>query len=90
MAKWIDAEAELESLKGAVFFSDMETTCGVATYKRFLKNGVERSTGHWIYSTSNESVCEEWTCDKCGAEVFVKTPYCPICGAKMEDNDETD
>lgn len=90
MAKWIDAEAELESLNGAMFFSDMETTCGVATYKRFLKNGVERSTGHWIYSTNEESVCEEWACDKCDFITLARTPYCPFCGAKMEVEDEAD
>ena len=37
----IDADKELEKINHAVFFSDMETTIGVATYKDLLESAEE-------------------------------------------------
>lgn len=37
----IDADKELEKINHAVFFSDMETTLGVATYKGLLERAEE-------------------------------------------------
>lgn len=39
--KLIDAEKELEKINHAVFFSDMETTIGVATYRGLLESAEE-------------------------------------------------
>lgn len=37
-----------------------------------------------------ENTTEPWyTCSKCGYETKRSTPYCPVCGARM-DEDETD
>ena len=44
--------------------------------------------GKWIYSTNNESVCEEWTCNLCGAFSFEKTNFCHNCGADMREKEE--
>ena len=43
----------------------------------------ERKHGEWIYSTNNESVCEEWTCNLCGIFSLENTNFCPNCGADM-------
>ena len=51
----------------------------------------ERKKGEWIYSTNNESVCEEWTCNLCGIFSLENSNYCPSCGADMTgDENETD
>lgn len=44
--------------------------------------------GEWIYKTNDESVCEEWKCSKCGNWNFVKTNFCPHCGARMKSGAE--
>lgn len=42
--------------------------------------------GHWIGDNKSK-----WKCSNCGIKVIPhnNTPYCPCCGAKMEDYDET-
>jgi rubrerythrin len=47
-----------------------------------------RKIGRWIYSTNNESVCEEWTCNLCGISSFENTNYCPNCGANMRGEED--
>lgn len=44
--------------------------------------------GKWIYKTNDESICEEWECSKCGNWNFVKTDFCPHCGARMKGGDD--
>ena len=49
--------------------------------------------GHWIYHEPFD--CEHKNCNPCiecsccgtwfGADCYAKTPYCPNCGAKMEE-----
>lgn len=59
---------------------------------RLLENDWKRlreewhTTGHWTTERTLEHD-GEWYCDKCGYEplVFLATPYCPMCGAKMEE-----
>ena len=53
---------------------------------------VIRKKGEWIYSTNNESVCEEWTCNLCGIFSLENTNFCPNCGADMrgKKNDTND
>lgn len=46
--------------------------------------------GKWIYSTNSESVCEEWTCNLCGAFSFEKTNFCYNCGADMRGKMENE
>lgn len=45
----------------------------------------ENVRGEWIYSTNNESVCEEWTCSLCGTFSLENTNFCPNCGAQMKE-----
>lgn len=56
----------------------------------FLNSGDRRiPTGEWIY----DSRTGEPRCSKCGENAVdgIITPYCPHCGAKMdeEENDDT-
>lgn len=48
----------------------------------------EAAQGEWIYKTNDESVCEEWECSKCGNWNFVKTDFCPHCGADMREREK--
>jgi hypothetical protein len=50
----------------------------------------EQKKGKWIYSTNSESVCEEWTCNLCGAFSFGKTNFCHNCGADMRGEEDDD
>lgn len=43
---------------------------------------VGQSYGEWVYDSYGVPHCSE-----CGYEVGEVTPYCPSCGAKMEDDD---
>ena len=45
-------------------------------------NARTQATGEWVYSEHDIPHCSE-----CGAEVSEISPFCPQCGAKME-NDE--
>lgn len=56
-----------------------------------LKNGYRKqSEGEWIWTENGEADCEKyWVCSVCKEHDFVKTKYCPNCGAKMKGaNDE--
>ena len=39
-------------------------------------------TGKWTYVT--DGYVDYFKCDRCGKPVFADTPYCPNCGAMME------
>ena len=44
-------------------------------------------TGKWIYVT--DGYVDYFRCDRCGKPVFADTPYCPNCGARMQESDKT-
>lgn len=40
--------------------------------------------GEWIWTEKGEADCEKyWVCSACKEHDFVKTKYCPNCGARM-------
>lgn len=39
--------------------------------------------GHWRKVDDKEPLA--WDCSVCGAMCHYNTPYCPICGAKMDE-----
>lgn len=45
----------------------------------------EQKIGHWIDGENTK-----WKCSECGYEVldWNTTPYCPNCGAKMQEAEE--
>lgn len=67
-------------------FADRCRECG-AKYGKLLKQ--EPKTGHWIPSHIPESILDE--CSECGFSCGAFTfEYCPNCGAKMIDEQETE
>lgn len=45
-------------------------------------------TGHWIdCDVSDDYSADGYDCSVCGVNVEYATSYCPICGAKMEKNE---
>lgn len=42
--------------------------------------------GHWRKVDYKEPLA--WDCSVCGAMCHYNTPYCPICGAKMDEVEE--
>ena len=49
----------------------------------------KQSEGKWIWTESGEADCEKyWVCSVCKEHDFVKTNYCPSCGAKMKGGAE--
>ena len=45
----------------------------------------KQSEGEWIWTENGEADCEKyWVCSVCKEHDFVKTEYCPNCGAKMK------
>lgn len=47
----------------------------------------EPKTGHWIW---NNSLFNSWTCSECGLDNDKETDYCPNCGAKMVEPQESE
>lgn len=45
---------------------------------------IEQKTGKWLIV--NDSYFTEYKCSICGNFKYGKTPYCPYCGAKIEDD----
>ena len=68
-------------------FADRCRECG-AKYGKLLK----QKTGHWILDETDNSI----TCDKCGCLIWAndisngEAYYCPNCGAKMIEPQESD
>ena len=50
---------------------------------------VTRQTGEWIRVTDNAGHLV-WECDKCGWQQRYNTNFCPDCGAKMVEPQESE
>ena len=49
----------------------------------------KQSKGEWMWTEKGEADCEKyWVCSACKEHDFVKTKYCPNCGAKMKGGAE--
>jgi len=53
----------------------------------------EQRTGRWEWTDGDERIMKasfytKWTCTSCGGKRPEKTKYCPICGAKMKEQEE--
>ena len=44
----------------------------------------EPRTGKWIPNNVVNAVCP-WCCSECNSNQMDRTPYCQMCGAKMEE-----
>ncbi len=56
-------------------------------------NSQEPRTGHWIvktYSTKMNDTYYGYECDQCHKEYNLRTNYCPSCGAKMVEPQESE
>ena len=54
-------------------------------YVRGKNRTEDRKTAKWAHDFDQVINTGYYGCSLCGAEAEFKTPYCPICGAKMED-----
>ena len=93
MAEYIEREA----LRDTLYDADAITMSGVKILNQFPGADVAPVRhGQWV----GDSFCK-WQCNKCHAPApkygypvseFVRSSYCPSCGAKMDggDNDEVD
>lgn len=50
-------------------------------------NPQEPKTGHWIDMDEGFSPCE---CSECGSVEFIKSKYCPNCGCRMIEPQESE
>ncbi len=49
----------------------------------------KQRVGEWIWTENGEADHEKyWVCSVCKEHDFVRTKYCPNCGAKMRKEDE--
>ena len=64
---------------------EAEACLELAEAQDVIQDNFKEKTGHWTTERTLEHD-GEWYCDKCGYEplVFLNTPFCPMCGAKME------
>ena len=51
---------------------------------KYCDNCQPSRKGHWIYST------DRWKCSECGRTVLWKEEYCPSCGARMVEPQESE
>ena len=49
-------------------------------------NQQEPKTGHWIDTDEGFSPCE---CSECESVEFIKSKFCPNCGARMAESEES-
>jgi Zn finger protein HypA/HybF involved in hydrogenase expression len=55
-----------------------------------LEHPQEPKTGHWWERDTYPQECECWDCSECQETVFERTNYCPNCGAKMVEPQESE
>ena len=64
-------------------------TADFTAIKMTAKGYRKQSEGEWIWTENGEADCEKyWVCSVCKEHDFVKTKYCPNCGAKMKGGAE--
>lgn len=46
--------------------------------------------GHWILRPASNRIVDDdyYVCSSCGQSSYDETPYCPECGAKMDEEDK--
>lgn len=84
MEVYIDREKALKKLTQLEIDNPNFTMTGVKmALMSILIYNVVNENAHWITHGENQDVFE---CSECHEEVWdEKTPYCPYCGAKMEE-----
>lgn len=78
-------EKQIEELTNElVFTSNYGTYNAVANY--LVNKGYRKQNeGEWIWVENGEADCEKyWVCSVCKEHDFVKSKFCPNCGAKMK------
>ena len=55
---------------------------------KHIKETPTERTGHWIYRNGN--IPYKWKCDQCSAEFKTDFNYCPNCGARMVEPQESE
>ncbi len=92
MSEWISRQAALDDAHRQIWYR-MNQQGMKDRIDEWLKNlpsaGPERKTGKWI-NHRNDDGHNIADCDQCGNALQwfdgdIKPKYCPICGAKMED-----
>ena len=63
---------------------DMPARLCEAHYMAIKALEQEPKTGHWIDMDEGFSPCE---CSECKSVEFIKSKYCPNCGARMESEE---
>ena len=89
MAEYIDKEAMLEQITRRESLMVGDKMISVDALREFIMNRPvadveEVKYGEWIYDSNTD----EPRCSKCGEDALegIITPYCPLCGAKMEED----
>ena len=52
--------------------------------RALLEQTAEPRTGKWIPNNVVNAVCP-WCCSECNSNQMDRTPYCQMCGARMEE-----
>ena len=91
MGKYIDREAMLEQIARRESLMAGDKMISIDALRVFIMNRPvadveEVKHGEWIYDSNTD----EPRCSECGEGALegIITPYCPHCGAKMEEEDE--
>ena len=67
-----------------------DTLTELLRYRQAAERGEGNGKGKWeerIVDDENPRFTRRFYCSKCGNwETWGKTPYCPYCGAKMEES----
>ena len=89
MAEYIDREAMLEQITRRESLMVGDKMISIDALREFIMNRPvvdveEVKYGEWIYDSSTD----EPRCSECGEDAIdgIITPYCPHCGAKMEED----
>ena len=78
--KKIDEMAKVISL--VQYLGGLEEKVAEHLYEEGYRKQIE---GEWIWTEKGEADCEKyWVCSVCKEHEFVKTKYCPNCGARMK------
>ena len=80
-----------------MIIADVDEEHHMATVSVYILDDLVRKvnkTGHWEKSSLNCEGSEDfWECSECGWEIYdhrAKTNYCPSCGAKMDEPQESE